>query len=252
MCVPALTRGSISTISGHPNYMVRQTTSRYLTALVTCSLLCISCFAFVPAGVMAADALSGEQDNKPHGIEAKLALQVLEQLVFPSDVAVNFTQRQLNPLIKNISEQRGVMTKSSTAGLVMQVTHPRFEERTLHNGIVTLTRKKARSHNSRPGNLVRRLQLNPDRPSHLVLLALRALLYGHFGELQTHFNLTLVEPSTDTWQIVLQPVDRAVRNQLSELHLFGQANRLTRFRSQRTDAAGHTSHWLEVHIGPPA
>ena len=232
--------------------MGRQPTNQRLTALVISGVLCISCFPVIPAEVAAEAALPLVNTINPDSTEARLALQILEQLEFPPDIAVSFTQRQLNPLIKNISEQRGFMTKSSTEGLVMQVTHPRFEERTLHNDTITLKRKKTRSHHGPPGHLVRHLQLNPERPSHLVLLALRALLYGHFSELQNHFNLTLSAPPTDTWQIVLQPLDATVRKQLSELHLFGQANRLTRFRSQRINATGHISHWLEVQIGPPA
>ncbi len=183
--------------------------------------------------------------------EPSQALGILKNLEFPQDVAVNFTQQQLNPLIKNVSEQRGTMTKSTNDGLVMRVTQPRFEERILRNGEITLKRKKVRTNQGLPGMLVRRLQLDPERPSHLVLLALEALLYGNFTDLQNHFSLTAATSQADTWQIVLEPIDEKVRKQLSELHFYGQANQLTRFRSQRVNSAGHISHWLDVHIEPP-
>lgn len=176
------------------------------------------------------------------------AAKALANLHFPHDREVPFRQRQLNPLLKRTSEQQGVLSISNERGLVMRVTAPRAEERTIADGVITLTRARMNPRAPGPKVLTRRMQLNPAQPGHLVLLAMEALLLGDVELLQQHFELQTIT-TEQGWGIGLIPSDSAVRGQLSRLLLFGSAERLTRFRSERDDANAQVSAWLEIEIG---
>jgi hypothetical protein len=179
-------------------------------------------------------------------------LQILRSLRFPDDVDVSFTQRQLNPLLKRVSSQSGVMMKSVQGGLIMRVTEPRFEERILNQGMLTLRRESRRNKSS--DYIERHVQLDVTRPSHLVLLALEALLNGRLDVIEKHFQLEVVHQSeefAEQWQVTLTPRAEEVKQQLSALHFYGREQNLTRFRSERHNARGVLNHWLDVKIQPP-
>ena len=186
------------------------------------------------------------------GEEATLAqdetLALISTLRFPSGVEVGFEQRQLNPLFSRVSTQRGVMLKGE--GLVMRVTEPRVELRKLHEGNVSLTRQ-VRNRNI-PGyrNVTRQMQLDPERASHLALLALEAVLDGRLSILQEHFSLAGTREG-EAWQLRLLPRSDEVRRRMSRLWFRGEAEQLLRFRSELDDDTGGFSHFLEVSMQPP-
>lgn len=182
--------------------------------------------------------------------EMPSAEQILAGLSFPPGVEVRFTQSQLNPLLRRVSRQEGVMRKSVDRGLVMTVTAPRPEERTLHDGFVTLTRANAERRNPGRRSITRRKRLDPSSPADLALLALQALLYGNTVTLHQHFELTTTVADSEGWRILLVPRAEDVRARLSRLRLSGMGQHLMQFRSERDDAAGKISHWLEVRIDP--
>jgi len=178
------------------------------------------------------------------------AKQILARLQFPTNVEVPFTQSQLNPLLRSVSRQQGVMFKSPNQGLVMRVTSPRPEERTLHDGFITLQRDRIDRRTSGKRTITRRMKLNPQQPSHLALLALQALLYGDLALLSAHFQVAATAADTG-WQILLTPHAAELRRKLTRLEFTGVDTQLARFRSERDNAEGDTTHWLEVSIDSP-
>ncbi len=190
--------------------------------------------------------VSAQTGREPPAGEAFEPLSILQHLHFPSDTEVPFTQQQLNPLLKSVRTQAGVMSKSSR-GLVMRITSPRYEERILLNGTVVRKRRPAGD----PGAAARsrHMILDEKRPSHLVLLALQALLDSNVTRLQQYFHIS-GSGDPGHWQIELTPIAPPVRAQLTRLQLFGGQHQLTRFRSERVDAKGNLSHWLDVRIQP--
>lgn len=191
-----------------------------------------------------------EQEKQAQGQPA--GTQILQSLRFPDSVEVGFTQRQLNPLLKRISSHSGVMIKSAQDGLIMRLTEPRFEERILNKGMLTL-RRESRRHRS--GDFIERhAQLDITRPSHLVLLALEALLNGRLEVIEDHFQLKASNQNAESeeqWQITLTPREEQMQQQLSAVHFFGREQNLTRFRSERRNTQGGLSHWLDIQIQAP-
>ncbi len=177
-------------------------------------------------------------------------LALISTLDFPTGVEVEFEQSQLTPLFSRVSTQRGVMLKAGGEGLVMRVTQPRAEERKLHEGSVSLTRRVRNRHAPGYRNVTRQMQLDPDRPSHLVLLALEAVLDGEPSIFRKYFSLT-GERQGDVWQLRLEPLEDGMRKRISRLWFHGEAAQLLGFRSERDNAAGGFSHFLEVTIHPP-
>ncbi len=175
--------------------------------------------------------------------------QLISSLAFPLDTEVAFEQSQLNPLFKRVTHQQGVMLKSTEQGLIMRVTAPRAEERRIHNGAISLTRQVRNRLTSGYRPVTQRAQLDPHKPSHLVLKALEALLNGQYEVLQQYFKLT-AQTIGDQWRIRLQPIDPAIQTQLSRLWFTGSGEQLLNFRSERDDGTGSFSHFLEVRIGP--
>ncbi len=173
--------------------------------------------------------------------------ELVGSLSFPDEVEVAFEQSQLNPLFKRVSTQSGVMLKSATQGLVMQVTHPRAERRVLHDGAVSLTRQVRNRHTPGERSVTRRMQLDPSRASHLVLLALEALLESDQDVLFAHFEVSALRNS-DRWEVQLVPLSPALKQQISRLRFHGEDRQLTRFRSERDDGKGGYSHYLEVRL----
>ena len=177
------------------------------------------------------------------------AQQLISSLAFPLDTEVAFEQSQLNPLFKRVTQQQGVMLKSAEQGLIMRVTAPRAEERRIHNGAISLTRQVRNRLTSGYRLVTQRAQLDPHKPSHLVLKALEALLNGEHEVLQEYFELT-AQTTGEQWRIRLDPIDPAMQAQLSRLWFTGSGDRLLNFRSERDDGAGGFSHFLEVRIEP--
>lgn len=185
--------------------------------------------------------------------QAVITREILAGLSFPADAEVDFTQRQLNPLLKRVNTQRGVLLKTARNELVMRVTEPRFEERILHDGTLTL-RRKSRRHNAQD-LVARRMQIDATRPSHLVLLALEALLNHRLDLIDAHFKLqaSAADASAEAaWQLTLTPNTARMQQQISALFFYGRQQQLTGFRSERRNAQGRLTHWLEVTIQPPA
>ena len=174
---------------------------------------------------------------------------LIRSLSFPLETEVVFEQSQLNPLFKRVTHQQGVMLKSAEQGLIMRVTAPRPEERRIHKGAVSLTREVRNRHTSGYRLVTQRAQLDPHKPSHLVLRALEALLNGQHEVLQQYFELT-AQTQDESWQIRLEPTDPAVQTQLSRLWFSGSGEQLLNFRSERDDGKGGFSHFLEVRIQP--
>lgn len=172
---------------------------------------------------------------------------LIGSLAFPEGVEIAFEQTQLNPLFKRVSRQQGVMLKSDDLGLVMRVTHPRQEQRVLQQGKVTLTRQLHNRHTTGYRPVTRRMQLDPNRASHLVLFALEAFLQGDQSLLFEHFTV-LAERNGTGWRIQLQPLNNELRKQISRLWFSGQAAQLQQFRSERDNGEGGYSHFLEVRL----
>ncbi len=168
---------------------------------------------------------------------------LLSNLQFPMEVDVNFQQTQLSPLLKRVNQQRGRLRRLNDNSLVMWIDHPRREERRLANGLVTVRRQHAGKER------FRQMQLDPQRPSHLVLLALEAVTQGNRRMLDRHFDMS-VQARADSWQITFVPRAQQIRQQLTHLLVSGQGERLTHLRSERIRADGTLSHWLQVSIDP--
>jgi len=203
-------------------------------------LLYAGLFSLSMSGVAGIPAASAENP-------ALNARAIITGLTFPAETRVGFEQRQLNPLFKNVSRQSGVMYRSGDQSLVMEVTAPRPERRTLQAGVVSLTRQVPNRHGPGYRTLTRQTQLDPGEPAHLALLTLEAVLGGNYQLLQSHFELQAQGTDSD-WQIRLRPTDPEVRRQLSRLWLAGKARDLQLFRSERDDDSGGFSHFLEVEI----
>ena len=182
--------------------------------------------------------------------EPDAASAIIGNLSFPFDVEVEFQQLQLNPLFKQVATQRGVMLKTTDQGLIMRVSQPRTEERRIFNGTVSVTRSVR--HRNKPGfrTATQSLQLDPDKPMHLVLLALESLLNGKYAVLHRHFDIS-AQPQTSGWRIRLEPKKPELRSQVSRLWFAGLGDQLHSFRSERDDGSGGFSHFLEVQIHPP-
>jgi len=208
-----------------------------------CVLGAISAWLAIPVG-------AGDVATNQSIVATQDAQQILAQLHFPMSVEVPFTQSQVNPLLRSVSRQRGVMFKSPHQGLMMRVTSPRREERTLHDGFITLHRDNSVHRTPGKRTITRRMKLNPQQPSHLALLALEALLYGDLALLSEHFHFAATAADTG-WQLVLTPHAQDLRQKLTRLEFTGTDTRLTRFRSERDNAAGDTTHWMEVSIDSP-
>jgi len=177
--------------------------------------------------------------------------EILAALSFPVDVEVAFTQSQMNPLLRRVNRQQGVMSKTADRGLVMTVNTPRPEERRLHDGFATLTRIKGHDRLSERENVTRRKKLDPASPADLALLSLHALMYGDIAILQRHFEFSAAHIAADGWELELVPRADQMQRKLSRLRLAGVGSHLTQFRSERDGAGGRLSHWLEVHIEGP-
>jgi hypothetical protein len=178
------------------------------------------------------------------------AQQILAHLHFPAGEHVPYTQSQVNPLLRSVARQQGVMFKSPDQGLVMRITAPRPEERTLHDGLMTLRRETSTRHGPGKRTVTRRMKLDPNKPGHLPLLALQALLYGDVALLAEHFQLAASAHGAG-WQVSLVPQNERVREKLARLLIVGTDSQLSGFRSERDNAAGDTTHWLEVVIDTP-
>jgi len=205
---------------------------RWLLAVSIGCLLTTSGFAEHPATA----ELSDEE-----------TMTLISGLSFPSGVEVAFEQSQLNPLFKSISKQQGVMLKSSEQGLVMRITHPRPEQRVLHEGAVSLTRQVRNKHTGGYRPVTRRMQLDPNRASHLVLIALEAFLQGDQTLLFKHFTVKAAH-NPPAWRVQLEPLNNELNQQISRLWFQGEADQLQQFRSERDNGAGGYSHFLEVRL----
>lgn len=206
-------------------------------------LLIIGVCGICTASLMAQE-VSPEKVN-----EVANAQMLLASLTFPANQPMAFVQRQRNPLLRNISEQQGILSKDD-AGLHMQVITPREERRTIHQGKVSLSRQRMdrRTHTLR--TVTRASQLQIDNPTHLVLLVLEALLTGDDAFVQSHFNIALITAGR-TWQLELKPKQPELREQLSRIQLSGYDSHLRTFRSEHGDIA-EANRWMEVVIDNPA
>ena len=175
--------------------------------------------------------------------------QILADLQFATDQEVPFRQRQLNPLLKRISEQHGLLSISAEHGFVMRIVSPRAEERRLANGVITLQRTRAHPRHPHGKVVTRQISLDATHPNHLVLLAMESLLLGDIQRLQQHFAIQPMTASSG-WVITLTPTDNKVRKQLSRVLLFGEAEHLTRFRSERDGSDNKIRAWVEIEIAP--
>jgi len=133
----------------------------------------------------------------------------------------------------------------------MRVTTPRIEERTLHDGAITLKYRKRGQQQPGSRMVTRRMKLDENRPSHLALLALEALLNRNIATLETHFLLSATI-TPDGWQIKMLPRAPAVQDKLTQLLFHGTDQHLTRFRSERRNKEGELSQWLDIEIEPPS
>lgn len=202
---------------------------------------CLLCWSL--AGPTQAD--SATPNPPPNGTPQ----QILAALKFATEQEVPFRQRQLNPLLKRVSEQQGLLSISDEQGFVMRIVTPRAEERRLANGVITLQRTRARPRNPHNKVMTRQISLDPTHPNHLVLLAMESLLLGDIQRLQQHFAMQPL-PTSSGWAITLTPNDVDVRRQLSRVLLFGEADRLTRFRSERDGSDNKVRAWIEIEIAP--
>ncbi len=195
------------------------------------------------------ECFAGEPATEALTRDATLAL--IGALEFPADVEVAFEQSQRNPLFSRVKKQQGIMFKTAEQGLVMRITDPRAEERMLSAGAVSLTRRERNRHGPGTRDVTRRTQLDPARPSHLVLLTLEAVLNGDASSLTTHFSVS-GERRQNGWEMQLEPIADTVREQLSRIWFRGAGHQLQQFRSERDDGEGGFSHFVELTMHPPA
>ena len=177
------------------------------------------------------------------GVEAATANEILQGLSFPLEKQVVFLQRHLNPMLSRATEQRGTLWLEADGGLVMQVTEPRWQERRLVDGYASMSRQVDNKRAPGKRTATRRVKLDESRPSHLMLLTMVALLQGDLEMLSQHFELSSIT-AVEGWTVFLIPRSAEVRAEMPRLLLYGHANRLLRFRSERGEYG-----WFEIAIG---
>ena len=163
------------------------------------------------------------------------AFAILESLEFPIDEKVGFVDLQSNPLFKQPIEQTGRLWLEHNNVMVMQVEHPRKEERRLQDNQLTLVRpdQSPTPHTAitSAGSLPKYI-LKPDHPGHLVLLSMLALFSGDMQMLQKSFSFAVVEISSK-WKIKLIPLDAEIQKELLHIELSGEGVHLQSMYADR-------------------
>lgn len=173
----------------------------------------------------------------------------LKALVFPVGEPVSFHEQQFNPLVREPISSHGQVQLEADGTMVMTLREPRVEQRRLKDRQLTLLRpaRGARAGVQAPAfsQVQRRLQLRPERATHLILLAAAALLHGEHDWLQQRFSLSVAAltdrtegaeravATTPTWELLLVPIEPSVRAQLSWIRLTGSDTQLQSLRADR-------------------
>ncbi len=163
---------------------------------------------------------------------------VLSKLTFPIGEHVAYVERQANTMLKAPTAQEGTLWIEPNGDMVMSVEQPFTEIRRLNGTHVSVERFK--DDRSR----TRRAKLRANKPSHLVLLAITALLSGNTPWLFRHFEAR-EEISTMGWTVDLIPLDAGVRKKLEYIRLSGLETQLHRLHAHRGEG-----RWTELTIRP--
>ena len=200
MFEPPLSAGSTSSTSG----------------LVTRRRLLV--FAGLPALVCAWPCLASED-----------YLRRIAALEFPVERQVSFVALQMNRLLRQPAEQRGVVWIAADGALIMRVEEPVIEERRLHQGELSLRRLPRRNVADVNAALARArrrtMKLDPGRSAHVPIAALADVLRGDVAALRRRFSLVDVSTDgkhADDWVIELVPTDAKLRKALGRVLLRGR------------------------------
>lgn len=162
------------------------------------------------------------------------ALQILEQLQFPTEQKRQFTEQQFNPMLKTPIESRGTVWITADQTMVMELSQPRPEQRRLRGVELSLSRPRMDSTEGSPdfSGVNHRLTLKPNKPSHLILLAAGALLQGNQQWVIDHFNLSYA-PRDAGWEILMVPNTPKLQEKLPWIRLTGIEETLSGLRADR-------------------
>lgn len=203
-------------------------------------LECISCLLtgfFLSHANAQANTLYDEED----------ALAQLLELNIQREEKVTFIDRQFNPMLKNPLEQRGILWIREDGTMIMRVESPHTEERQLSENYLTLIRSNSRLKNNSTfpagsENFTRRIALNTNHASHLLLLAIAALLNNNVTMLEQHFELSMTKQGT-SWKVKLVPINADLHAELSCIELTGETSNL-----QSLYVDKHNNGWQRLDI----
>ena len=188
--------------------------------------LCLVYFIFLFSGLF----LSNENIHANTEYDEKDALVQLSALNFQREKKVAFIDRQHNPMLKIPLEQRGKLWIRKDGTMIMRVETPHVEERQLSENYLTLVRINSRLNESvklpsNSENVTRRIALNSKHSSHLLLLAIAALLNNNVATLQQYFELSMSKQN-DSWKVRLVPINTELHAELSYMELSGESSNL--------------------------
>lgn len=204
------------------------------------------------AAVPAASSASGSPTD-PAAIattsSAELALQVLQQLRFPTETPRGFTEQQFNPMLKVPLTTSGQVWIDADQTMIMELSQPRPEQRRLRGTELALSRPRGKARQVPDFTRIHhRLTLRSDKAAHLILLAAGALLQGNTQWVNEHFSLSHGNSGTNpdaptNWEVLLVPRATALRTELSWIRLSGNGPDLTGMRADRG-----TRGWQELNF----
>lgn len=186
-------------------------------------------------------------------IQADQAVEILRSVYFVPGVELPFTQTHVSPLLRREVVQHGRLSYEADV-LRMLFTTPRWEERTFSGYALTLRREVQGRQRTGKQIVSRTTQLDLEQPQHLALFALQTVLRGNIDALQSHFQAADVsqtlpaDAAPQSWQVHLTPLDPTHRSVMPKLELYGEGQRLKRFRSERLNKSGIATHYIQVDI----
>ncbi len=166
------------------------------------------------AAVLAVLIMSSPDIAWPLDLETVLA----NTSVTPPD-RVDFREERHNPMFKEPLVLTGHL-EYPAAGVLRKVIETPFEESFLiQSDHVVIER----------GGETRKLPLQKSRSLRTILGAIEAILAGQSGKLEAVFDYQL-GGTVDAWSVVLTPVSGAMRRQLTNLQVTGNAREVTQIR----------------------
>jgi len=170
----------------------------------------------------------------------------LAKLSFPTETRTPFRETRSSKLLRNPAQQTGELWIAANGDFVMQILTPRQEERRLSEQRLSLTRSRT-DKNGKLRSKQRRIKLDRTKGSHQLLLSIVDVLEGNITKLQQRFDIS-AEAVTDTtnqqaWSIALTPKNSELRNDMQQLLLQGEDDKLRSLRTTRSN-----NGWQQIDL----